>query len=198
MNPRTDSGPDAPSTRSDGGPGHGGAGGAGPLLRVEGLCKAFGGVRAVDDVHLEVCAGELLALIGPNGAGKSTCFNAINGQLRPDAGSVRFDGREIGRRVRAALDRVGLLERERLAPQALSGGEQQRLCIARAVVHRPALILADEPTANLDEAYAREIGALFQALHAVGTTLVVSTHSPAAFASASVRLVALEAGRLAG
>lgn len=109
-----------------------------------------------------------------------------------------FDGREIGRRVRAALDRVGLLERERQAPQALSGGEQQRLCIARAVVHRPALILADEPTANLDDAYAREIGTLFQALHVVGTTLVVSTHSPAAFASASVRLVALEAGRLAG
>lgn len=109
-----------------------------------------------------------------------------------------FEGREINRRVGAALDRVGLLAQERQAPRALSGGEQQRLCIARAVVHRPALILADEPTANLDDAYAREIGTLFQALHSVGTTLVVSTHSPSAFAGASMRLVALEAGRLAG
>jgi branched-chain amino acid transport system ATP-binding protein len=66
-----------------------------PLLQVRGLRKAFGGVVAVDGVDLEVGAGELLALIGPNGAGKSTCFNMINGQLAPDAGSVRLDGREI-------------------------------------------------------------------------------------------------------
>lgn len=66
-----------------------------PLLRVEGLRKAFGGVRAVDDVGLQVAAGELLALIGPNGAGKSTCFNCINGQLRPDAGRVLLDGVDI-------------------------------------------------------------------------------------------------------
>ncbi|MDT3679932.1 MAG: ABC transporter ATP-binding protein [Burkholderiaceae bacterium] len=65
------------------------------LLRVEGLRKAFGGVQAVDDVGFTLAAGELLALIGPNGAGKSTCFNMINGQLAPDAGSVRFLGREI-------------------------------------------------------------------------------------------------------
>jgi len=65
------------------------------LLQVEGLRKAFGGVQAVDGVGFALAAGELLALIGPNGAGKSTCFNMINGQLAPDAGSVRFLGREI-------------------------------------------------------------------------------------------------------
>ena len=65
------------------------------VLDVRGLSKAFGGVRAVDDVHFTVAAGELLALIGPNGAGKSTCFNMLNGQLRPDAGSVRLNGRSI-------------------------------------------------------------------------------------------------------
>lgn len=65
------------------------------LLQVRGLCKTFGGVKAVDGVDLDVNRGELLALIGPNGAGKSTCFNMINGQLVPDRGSVRLDDREI-------------------------------------------------------------------------------------------------------
>jgi branched-chain amino acid transport system ATP-binding protein len=66
-----------------------------PTLEVQGLAKAFGGVRAVIDVGFSVAAGELLAMIGPNGAGKSTCFNLLNGQLKPDAGSVRLLGRDI-------------------------------------------------------------------------------------------------------
>jgi branched-chain amino acid transport system ATP-binding protein len=71
------------------------------LLRVENLTKSFGGVQAVAGVSFELAAGELLALIGPNGAGKSTCFNLLNGQLRPDAGSVLLAGRDItGRRPR--------------------------------------------------------------------------------------------------
>jgi branched-chain amino acid transport system ATP-binding protein len=65
------------------------------VLAVQGIDKAFGGVVAVDDVSFEVRAGEMLALIGPNGAGKSTCFNIVNGQVRPDAGSVRLRGREL-------------------------------------------------------------------------------------------------------
>jgi branched-chain amino acid transport system ATP-binding protein len=68
------------------------------LLQVAGLCKSFGGVKAVDEVSFELARGELLALIGPNGAGKSTCFNMLNGQLRPDRGSIRLDGSEIARR----------------------------------------------------------------------------------------------------
>ena len=66
-----------------------------PLLEVRGLCRAFGGVRAVDDVSFTLDRGRLLALIGPNGAGKTTCFNIINGQLAPDRGSIRFGGREL-------------------------------------------------------------------------------------------------------
>jgi len=66
-----------------------------PLLEVKGLSKSFGGVRAVHEVSFEVRAGELMALIGPNGAGKSTCFNMLNGQLAPDRGEVRLDGRSL-------------------------------------------------------------------------------------------------------
>jgi branched-chain amino acid transport system ATP-binding protein len=71
------------------------------LLQVSHIARSFGGVRAVDDVSFDLLPGQLLALIGPNGAGKSTCFNMLNGQLRPDAGSIRFDGQElVGKRPR--------------------------------------------------------------------------------------------------
>ncbi len=71
------------------------------LLSVRGLSKSFGGLKAVDDVSFDVEAGQLLALLGPNGAGKSTCFNMVNGQLRPSAGSIQLDGQElVGRRPR--------------------------------------------------------------------------------------------------
>lgn len=87
-----------------------------------------------------------------------------------------FTGTDAAKRVRAALDKVGLLNKERARPITLSGGEQQRLCIARAIVSRPALVLADEPTANLDDAYARDIMDMFRAFNEVGVTLVISTH----------------------
>jgi branched-chain amino acid transport system ATP-binding protein len=78
------------------------------LLSVRGLRKAFGGVKAVDDVGFELAAGELLALIGPNGAGKSTCFNMINGQLAPDAGEVLLDGQDIAGRKPREIWRLGV------------------------------------------------------------------------------------------
>jgi branched-chain amino acid transport system ATP-binding protein len=78
------------------------------VLAVEGLTKAFGGVRAVDGVSFEIAAGELLALIGPNGAGKTTCFNCLNGQIRPDAGSVRLNGRELVGLAPRAIWRLGV------------------------------------------------------------------------------------------
>jgi cell division transport system ATP-binding protein len=83
---------------------------------------------------------------------------------------------EIGKRVRAALDKVGLLSREKSMPIALSGGEQQRLAIARAVVSRPAFIVADEPTGNLDKHYATDILNILYGFQQVGTTLIIASH----------------------
>jgi cell division transport system ATP-binding protein len=108
-----------------------------------------------------------------------------------------FPPRDGARRVRAALDKVGLLSRERALPVTLSGGEQQRLCIARAIVHRPSLLLADEPTANLDLDYAQEIVEILRSFHQVGVTVVVSTHDLVSLRMARPRVIALARGMLA-
>lgn len=108
-----------------------------------------------------------------------------------------FPRREIARRVRAALDKVGLLGRERSRPITLSGGEQQRLCIARAVVNRPAILLADEPTGNLDAAYAEEIIGMFESFNQVGVTVVIATHDQAMIERLGPRIIHLDHGRLA-
>lgn len=107
-----------------------------------------------------------------------------------------FDPRESSKRVRAALDKVGLLKREKLNPIALSGGEQQRLCIARAIVNRPAILLADEPTGNLDADYSREIMEIFRSFHQVGATLLISTHDQSVLEDEGVRRITLKSGEL--
>jgi len=110
---------------------------------------------------------------------------------------IGFERREAARRVRAALDKVSLLAKEKAYPVRLSGGEQQRLAIARAIVHRPAILLADEPTGNLDSAYAADIGELFRSFSQVGVTVVIATHDEAFAALLKPRVVALKEGRLA-
>ena len=100
-------------------------------------------------------------------------------------------------RARAALDKVGLLDRALALPMALSGGEQQRVAIARAIVNRPQIILADEPTANLDRAAADKVIDALHAFHSVGVTCVISTHDEDILDSAA-RVIRLEHGQVAG
>jgi len=109
-----------------------------------------------------------------------------------------YGHREIGRRVRAALDTVGLLGKERLLPVALSGGEQQRVGIARAVVNRPAVLLADEPTGNLDPELSREVMHLFERFHQVGVTVLIASHDLDLIRRMGKRIVTLRSGRLVG
>jgi cell division transport system ATP-binding protein len=104
--------------------------------------------------------------------------------------------KETGRRVRAALDQVGLLSKERAQPITLSSGEQQRVGIARAVVGRPPLLLADEPTGNLDPELSREIMGLFERFNQVGVTLLIASHDLALITTLPYRTFTLEAGRL--
>lgn len=109
-----------------------------------------------------------------------------------------FRGYEIERRVRAALDKVGLLHKENSNPVELSTGEQQRVGIARAIVNRPKVVLADEPTGNLDPALSMEIIRIFEAFNAVGVTVLVATHDLALIAPLNHRVLTLKEGRLLG
>ncbi|RLT95096.1 cell division ATP-binding protein FtsE [Ketobacter sp.] len=104
--------------------------------------------------------------------------------------------RETGRRVRAALDKVGLLDKENLNPIALSGGEQQRVGIARAVVNKPQILIADEPTGNLDPALSAEIMDLFDQFSQVGVTVLIATHDLGLIARYDHRLLSLDSGQL--
>lgn len=105
---------------------------------------------------------------------------------------------EVARRVRAALDKVGLLGKENKYPLALSGGEQQRIGIARAVVNKPAIILADEPTGNLDPELSTEIMRLFEQFKQVGVTVLIATHDIELINRFEYKILQLERGRLVG
>lgn len=107
-----------------------------------------------------------------------------------------FDSRAATGRVRAALDKVGLLDREKTRPITLSGGEQQRLCIARAIVNRPSILIADEPTSNLDADYAKDIMTMFKSFHQVGVTVLIATHDVELLGNTPLRIFALNHGEL--
>ena len=107
-----------------------------------------------------------------------------------------ISGNEAAKRVRAALDKVGLLNKEKAMPITLSGGEQQRLAIARAVVSRPSILIADEPTGNLDASYAADIMAIFHAFHQVGVTVIVATHDALGMSATQNRVLHINQGQL--
>ena len=106
--------------------------------------------------------------------------------------------RDVGRRARAALESVDLLAKAPLRPGELSAGERQRVVIARAVVNRPRILLADEPTGNLDPALSRSIMALFRRFHDVGTTVIVASHDTELVGTMGSRVVELDHGRVVG
>jgi len=183
-------------------------------------------IRAVDDVTLDVPAGEFLALLGSSGSGKSTLLNLMAGLDRPTSGAIFAQGRNLSEmnplelaryrsrtvgmvfqsfnllprmtleenvelplrlaevdrsaragRVREALEHVRLETRLTHRPSELSGGEQQRAAMARALVNRPALLLADEPTGNLDSATGESIMVLLRKIQrSLGMTIVLVTH----------------------
>jgi putative ABC transport system ATP-binding protein len=217
-------------------------------VRVTALCKHYGEgealIRAVDDVDLEVTAGESVVVVGPSGCGKSTLLQLVGGLDRPTSGEVWVQGRRIDgaserararlrrdhvgfvfqdfhlmdeltavenvelpallagtpsrparRAAIALLDAVGLADRERHRPAELSGGQKQRVAIARALVNRPTVLLADEPTGNLDTAATIEVLRLFDRLRAEGQTLVVVTHDQRTAATAD-RMVSMRDGAL--
>ena len=182
--------------------GHSGAGKSTLLKLAAGIERASSGTVLVNGQNLAALGETALAVlrrrIGFVFQDHKLLFdrNAFENVALP-LRIAGFTRGEVASRVRAALDKVGLLSRDKAMPVALSGGEQQRLCIARAIVNRPLLLVADEPTGNLDADYARAIMELFRSFHQVGVTVLLSTHDEASLAALGARRVALAQGALA-
>jgi len=140
------------------------------VLEVDGLSKAFGGVRAVDGVSFAVAAGEVVALIGPNGAGKTTCFNLINGQLRPDAGRVVLAGRDVTGQSARALARSGVGRTFQVAATFASMTVRENVALALAA-H------AGATTSLVDGGLNRFDGAADVLLERVGARDLADRHS---------------------
>jgi cell division transport system ATP-binding protein len=182
--------------------GHSGAGKSTLLKLAAGIERASSGTVVVNGQNLGALGETALAVlrrrVGFVFQDHKLLFdrNAFENVALPlrIAGLAR---EETGKRVRAALDKVGLLAREKAMPVSLSGGEQQRLCIARAIVNRPSVLIADEPTGNLDAEYAGAIIDLFVSFHQVGVTVLLSTHDDASATRLGGRRVSLVGGKLA-
>ncbi len=201
------------------------------MLRMRDVTKIYRTelieTRALNDVSLEVAAGEFLAVMGPSGSGKTTFLNVVGLLETFDSGTYELDGEDVSRlsertrsslrnqkigfifqsfnlipdldiydnvdvplryrrmpaaqrhqRIITALDLVGLGSRMKHLPSQLSGGQQQRAAIARAIAGEPSLLLADEPTGNLDSATVGHVMDLLEQINRMGTTIIMVTHDP--------------------
>jgi len=181
--------------------GHSGAGKSTLLKLVLGIEKPSGGNLVVNGNEMSQISPKMLALHRRQIGTVFQDHQLLNDRSVYDNVALPLeisglDPREGKRRVRAALDKVGLLSKEKLLPMALSGGEQQRVGIARAVVNTPRIILADEPTGNLDPELSAEIMALFAQFMSVGVSLLVASHDRALIDGLGYRILTLEEGRL--
>ena len=215
------------------------------MIRFEHVTKHYtDDDRSVEDINLNIHAGEFVSIVGHSGAGKTTLIRLLLGEIKPTAGNIWFDdfdvdalkrsqlpmyrrrigvvfqdfrllnnrtafenvafameaaGRsddEIVADVPHALELVGLSHKARSFPQEMSGGERQRLAIARAIINQPEVILADEPTGNLDPDSTREIVEILKKINDLGTTVILTTHNKGIVDGLGKRVVTLEKGRL--
>ena len=225
---------DAPPTRSAGDP----VASPPTLLRIEGLEKSFGDFCALRGVTFDLAAGERLAFLGPNGAGKTTLIRCLSGRCRPDAGTIRVDGRRLRRsddrvafglvpqeiavygdlttrenlmafgrlyglsrrelrlRVDWALQWTGLSRRSDELVGTFSGGMKRRVNLACGVLHRPRILLLDEPTVGVDPQSRHKIFEMLDELSRGGTAIVLTTHHLDEAQARSDRIVIMDHGRV--
>jgi putative ABC transport system ATP-binding protein len=218
------------------------------VIQIDNLTKIFQTedieTHALSGIHLNVAAGDFLAIVGPSGSGKTTLLAILGLMDRPTSGRLSWRGEDVSglpdhqlsrlrneqvgfifqtfnligdlsveqnvelpliyrglsqkqrrARVSRALERVGMGHRARHRPGQLSGGQQQRVAVARALVGEPSVLLADEPTGNLDTVNGQSIMALIDELHAAGSTICMVTHN-LEFARRARRTLRLIDGRV--
>ena len=214
------------------------------MITLKNVTKRYGNIKALDNVDLQIGAGEMVLIVGTSGAGKSTLMRLLYREEKPSCGQINIanidvstlsphkipylrrrmgiifqdfkllpdktafenvayclralgtEEPEVQRRVIGALKLVGLYERANSFPHELSGGEQQRVGIARSIVQGPPLLIADEPTGNLDPVTSLEIFQLLERIAQRGTTVLVSTHNQKIIEKMGKRVVVLSEGRV--
>jgi cell division transport system ATP-binding protein len=215
------------------------------MIKTRGISKVYkGGIKALDDISLDIEKGEFVFIVGPSGSGKSTFIKLLTKEEDPTSGQVYVAGKDLAslprwrvpylrrnvgcvfqdfkllpnktvfenvafglevigrpravvrRQVPQILELVGLGEKLDRFPDELSGGEQQRVSIARAFVNRPLILVADEPTGNLDPATSVGIMRLLDRINRTGTTVVMATHDHAIVDSMRRRVIELEDGQM--
>ncbi|OGG30006.1 cell division ATP-binding protein FtsE [Candidatus Gottesmanbacteria bacterium RIFCSPLOWO2_01_FULL_49_10] len=214
------------------------------MIRFEHVTKAYGQIRALHDVSVDIQDGEFVFLIGPSGAGKTTFLRLLIRDIAPSRGTICIDSwnlgtlprssvyllrrkvgtvfqdfkllsdrtvfenvalgleirgkndSEIERDVMRVLTLVKLGEKRHLFPQQMSAGELQRTSIARTIVGGPSVILADEPTGNLDPDTAWEILEILQQVNSLGTTVIMATHNAGIVNDLKKRTIALDRGSM--
>ena len=182
--------------------GHSGAGKSTVLKLIAGITKPTSGKVWMNNQDLGTLNGSRLGYLRQHSGlvfqDHKILFNrnVLQNVLLP-LRIIGYDRATAEKRARIAIEKVGLGGRETADPITLSGGEQQRLCIARAVVHQPGLLIADEPSANLDRAYALDIMELFKTFHEAGTTVIVAAHDETLMADYGHRILRLQEGRFA-
>ena len=171
------------------------------ILETRNLRKIYGSgdteVRALDGVNLSVDSGEFVAIVGTSGSGKSTLLHMLGGLDRPTSGSVIVDGRQVDEDfLDKIVNTLGLEKKLGSLPSQLSGGQQQRVAIARALAAAPAIILADEPTGNLDSRTSQDVLSLLKVTSQKFTqTIVMITHNEE-IAQTADRIIRIEDGRI--
>ena len=216
------------------------------MIHLKNVTKVYerNGVMALDDINLDIAAGEFVFIVGTSGSGKSTLMKLLMHEETPTMGEIFVDGRDvvkmlpkeipylrrslgvifqdfrlledktvyeniafamqvieapkkiIRRTVDAVLDIVGLREKSKHFPSQLSGGEQQRVAIARAIVNDPKIVIADEPTGNLDPSTTWDIMDIFLRINTAGTTIVMATHDKDIVNRLKKRVVEIEGGKI--
>ena len=200
------------------------------MISLEHVSKSYAaGIPALNDVNINIDAGEFVFIVGDSGSGKSTLIKLLLKELNPTEGVITINGqklntmkrrhipkfrrnigvvfqdfrsldvigesnRSIKKNVPAMLSMVGLAAKYKSFPRQLSGGEQQRVAIARALINQPKILLADEPTGNLDNNNAWETMKLLEEINEKGTTVVVVTHNMEIVKAMNKRVITMNRG----